>query len=55
MLYENTKDEVIKTAVDKLSIRRVGKPEEVANVALFLASNLSSYITGETINVNGGM
>jgi len=33
---------------------RVGRPEEVANVCLFLASELSSYVTGTTINVSGG-
>ena len=34
---------------------RLGEPEEVAKVTVFLASDDSSYITGETINVNGGM
>jgi glucose 1-dehydrogenase len=34
---------------------RVGKPEEVAEVALFLASEASSYVTGATYYVDGGM
>ena len=34
---------------------RIGRPEEVADVALFLASNLSTYVTGQTIGVDGGM
>lgn len=34
---------------------RIGSPEEVAKVALFLASDLSSYVTGQTIGVDGGM
>ena len=41
--------------VSKIPLRRGGLPEDVANVALFLASDLSSYITGQTISVCGGM
>jgi len=36
-------------------LKRLGQPEEIASVALFLASNESSYITGHTLSVNGGM
>ena len=41
--------------IDKIPINRLGKPEDVANVVSFLMSDLSNYITGETIHVNGGM
>ena len=41
--------------VSKIPLRRGGLPEDVANVALFLASDLSSYVTGQTISVCGGM
>jgi 3-oxoacyl-[acyl-carrier protein] reductase len=34
---------------------RMGLPDEIAKVALFLASELSSYVTGEAINVGGGL
>ena len=40
---------------DKISLERFGMPEDVANAVLFLSSNLSDYITGETLHVNGGM
>ena len=40
---------------DKISLGRFGKPDDVANVVAFLSSDLSDYITGETIHVNGGM
>jgi 3-oxoacyl-[acyl-carrier protein] reductase len=39
----------------RVPMQRMGMPEEVAGVALFLASGLSSYVTGETINVGGGL
>ncbi|MFC6334888.1 SDR family NAD(P)-dependent oxidoreductase [Paenibacillus septentrionalis] len=39
----------------EIKMNRIGKPEEVANVILFLASDLSSYVTGQVIGVDGGM
>jgi len=41
--------------ISKIPLRRGGLPEDVANVAVFLASDLSSYVTGQTIHVCGGM
>ena len=41
--------------ISKIPSGRLGEPEDVANAVLFLASNLSDYINGETIHVNGGM
>ncbi len=40
---------------EKISLQRFGKPEEIADVALFLASGMSSYVTGQVIGVCGGM
>ena len=39
----------------RISLNKFGNPEDVANTIAFLSSNLSNYITGETIHVNGGM
>jgi 3-oxoacyl-[acyl-carrier protein] reductase len=50
-LPENVKEEWIKT----IPLKRGGLPEDVANVTLFLASDLSSYMTGQTLQVCGGM
>lgn len=41
--------------IREIPLGRLGTPEDVANCCLFLASDLSDYITGETINVNGGL
>lgn len=41
--------------LDSIKMGRIGQPEEVANVALFLASDLSTYVTGQIIGVDGGM
>ena len=40
---------------ERIPMGRTGKPEEVANAVLFLASDEASYITGSTVHVNGGM
>tara|TARA_B110000008_G_scaffold160963_1_gene161635 strand:- start:15 stop:752 length:738 start_codon:yes stop_codon:yes gene_type:complete len=41
--------------VSKIPSGRLGEPEDVANAVLFLSSNQSNYINGETLHVNGGM
>ena len=41
--------------ISKIPSARLGKPEDIANAVLFLASNQSEYINGETLHVNGGM
>ena len=48
-------EEVRKQWEAQIPLRRGGTPEDVANVATFLASDLSSYVTGQTIHVCGGM
>jgi 3-oxoacyl-[acyl-carrier protein] reductase len=49
-------NEVQKEAIlQKIPAKTLGKPEDIANAVAFLASPLSSYITGQTIHVNGGM
>ena len=39
----------------RISLNKFGNPEDIANTIAFMSSNLSNYITGETIHVNGGM
>lgn len=48
-------EETLKQFVSMVPMRRGGQPEEVAKVALFLASDLSSYVSGQVIQVNGAM
>lgn len=49
------KQEVKKEIAKNIPLRRMGTPEDVANVVKFLAGEQSSYITGQIINVDGGM
>ena len=49
------KEDYVKPMLDKVPMKRGGKPEDIANVALFLASDMSSYVTGQVIGVDGGM
>lgn len=44
----------VRKLIEKIPLKRLGTPEEVANVALFLCSDLSTYITGQIILVDGG-
>lgn len=46
---------VKEATLTRIPLGRFGQPEEIANIALFLASNLSDYITGQVISVDGGM
>lgn len=48
-------EEVVKGWTDAIPLKRGGTPEDVANACVFLASDLSNYITGQVINVDGGM
>jgi 3-oxoacyl-[acyl-carrier protein] reductase len=49
------KDEVRSAFISKIPLGRFGEPREVAEAVAFLLSDHSSYITGETLKVNGGM
>lgn len=51
VLPEKIKTEMLET----IPLKRAGNPEDIADAALFLASDLSSYITGQVIGVDGGM
>ena len=48
-------DEVRAEWAKKIPLRRGGTPEDVANIATFLASDMSSYVSGQVIQVDGGM
>lgn len=48
-------DKFKENIISKIPANRLGKPEDIANAVLFLASNNSDYINGETLHVNGGL
>ena len=51
----NLPEETVKLWRDAIPLKRGGTPEDIANACVFLASEMSSYITGQTLSVDGGM
>jgi len=54
-MTESLNEEQKKKLTDLIPLNRLGEPEDIANVVVFLCSKESSYITGQVISVNGGM
>ncbi len=54
-MTEKIDDKFKEIIISKIPSARLGEPEDIANAVLFLTSNLSDYINGETLHVNGGM
>lgn len=48
-------EKVKESMLQGIPLKRIGEPKDIANAVLFLASDLSNYITGQVINVDGGM
>ncbi len=54
-MTDKLEDKVKESIISKIPSARLGEPNDIANAVLFLCSNQSSYINGETLHVNGGM
>jgi 3-oxoacyl-[acyl-carrier protein] reductase len=54
-MTDNLSEAIIEGWTENIPLRRPGESNDVANLCLFLASDLSSYITGQVINVDGGL
>ena len=48
-------EKVVQSWREGIPLKRGGSPEDVANACVFLASDLSSYVTGQVLHVDGGM
>jgi 3-oxoacyl-[acyl-carrier protein] reductase len=55
MMNSSTKEDAKSDTLKRVCLKRVAKPKEIANVVLFLLSDLSSYVTNQVIRVDGGM
>jgi len=54
-MTEKLSDEIKKAFLDNIPMKRFGLPEEIARTVKFLCSDEAAYITGQVINVNGGL
>jgi 3-oxoacyl-[acyl-carrier protein] reductase len=55
MMTGSTPEDALAQTLERICMKRVGEPEEIAKAALFLSSDLSSYMTGQVLRVDGGM
>ena len=54
MIEKNLNKKILEETIKKIPLKRIASPDEIADVVLFLASDTSSYINGEIINITGG-
>lgn len=54
-MTKNMDEKFYQKNLESIAMKRIGKPEDIAKVVLFLASDLSDYVTGQIIGVDGGM
>ncbi len=54
-MIKDIPDTIHQQRIESIAMDRIGSPQDIANVALFLASDLSAYVTGQVIGVDGGM
>ena len=55
MMKNSTSENALNETINRLCLKRIADPDEIANSILFLSSDLSSYITGHVLRVDGGM
>lgn len=55
MAFQHMSEDVINETISRTCLKKIGHPEDVANMALFLASEMSSHVTGQILRVDGGM
>lgn len=54
-MFNIIEGDMLEKAINKIGMKRLAKPEEIANIVLFLASDMASYVTGENISATGGL